>query len=158
MPKIGRSWKKKLGVISSLLLVLLWPAGASAEMKLFPMWELRTCDADRLACYTFEQTKQIVTIDLNLQYKLNSFSVVEQEVVNLKAALEKHKQAAAVDKQVVDRLNLRLTEKDANLSKTTNDLVKAQSRSLWNNLPWVITGTALTAVAAFVSGWYVGSR
>lgn len=158
MLKTGKNWKKKLGVISSLLLVLFWSAPAAAELKLFPMWNLRTCDADRLACYTFEQTKQILTIDLNLQLKLKSMEVIERESIDLKAALEKHKQAAAADKQIIDRLNLRLTEKDVKLSQTTNDLVRAQSHGIFQNLPWIITGTALASVAAFVGGWYVGSR
>jgi hypothetical protein len=157
MPRIGKSWRSRLAV-SSFLVVFLYSALSPAELKLFPMWEQKQCPTDTFACYTFEQSKDIIKIDLDLQLKLKELDFCNQTKVDLDAAIRKMQAASAKDAEIIADLNVRLEEKQSVLSETTVKLVKAESRSIWNYLPWIIGGTLVLIAGAFAGGWYVGSR
>ena len=157
MPKIGKSWKSKLAV-SSFLVVFLYSALVPAELKLFPMWERMRCPDKEYACYTFEQTKSILKLDLNLQLKLEELDKCLETKLDLELSIQKLQAASDKDAETIAILNTRLAEKQDVLTETTEKLVKAESRSIWNYLPWVIGGALLATAVAFGGGWYVGSR
>lgn len=157
MQRRGKNLRRKLATVS-FLLTFLWTIFAPAELKLFPLWELKTCGSDRFACYTFEQTKDILKIDLDLQLKLNDFEGLKTKYTNLEEAYQKLDQANTLLKGNAERLELRLQEKHQVLETTTVELKKAEAHSVWNYLPWIITGVVLLTGAGFGIGFYLGTR
>lgn len=157
MSTAGRSWKKRLAV-SSFILILLSATAAPAEMKVFPMWERMQCGAEEFACYNFTQAQSIVKLDLDVQLKFKELDVLKLKFDDLNLAYEKLDKANTLLGQAIDRLEQRNQEKQAVLEKTTVELKKAEARSVWNYLPWIITGCVVVAGAAFGVGFYVGTR
>lgn len=159
MSTAGRSWKRKLAV-SSFILVFLFAVTAPAEMKVFPMWERMECGnpAKQFACYDFTQAQGIVKLDLDLQLKFHEFDILKLKYDNLNLAYEKLDKANTLLGQAIERLEQRNNEKQVVLEKTTVELKKSEGRSVWNYLPWIITGVVLFAGAAFGCGFYVGTR
>ena len=143
------------------LVVFFWAHVAQAEMKLFPMWERMNCGSDptqQFACYDFETAKSIIKIDLDLQLQLKEFDALKIKYKDLDTAYTKLDQANTLLKGNAERLELRLKEKHQVLEETTVELKKAEARSVWNYLPWIITGVVLLTGAGFGVGFYLGTR
>lgn len=160
MLKIGNSWKKKLAV-SSFILTFLVSITAPGEMKLFPMWETMKCGTpspEKFACYSFPVTKKIMKVDLDLQSQLQELEGLKLKYTNSNLAYEKLNKANTLLSQSIERLEKRNKEKSLVLEKTTIDLKKAEARSVWNYLPWIITGAVALAGIGFGAGLYLGSR
>lgn len=155
----GKSWKTRLAV-SSFLLIFLTAAVAPAELKIFPVWERLQCGspAQEYACYDFEQAKGILKLDLDLQLKFQEFDALKLKHADLNTAYEKLDKANTLLGQAIERLEQRNQEKQAVLEKTTVELKKAEQRSVWNYLPWIITGCVVFSAAAFGVGFYIGTR
>lgn len=158
MHKTGNSLRTKLAV-GSFLVVFFLSVTVPAELKLFPMWELRTCGSDRLACYDFDTAKKILTLDINLQSKLGELDVCLKDKIDLQLAVKKLDDANTLLHGNVTGLEMRLKEKDGVLTDNTNRMIKYQARDVFGGaLPWVITVVVVVAAGAFVGGYYVGSR
>ncbi len=144
----GKSWKSKLAV-SSLIVAFFWAPFAQAELKHFPMWERMACPVEQFACYTFDQAKQILTLDLDMQLKIETLAITEQKVVDLQLAIVNLKKAAVLDKTVIERLDKRASEKTKKLVDMTNRYIKANKYDVFGGaLPWV----AMTVILAFGGG------
>lgn len=155
MHKTGNNLRTKLAV-SSFLVVFFMSVVVSAELKLFPMWELKTCGSERLACYDFDTAKKILVLDINLQSKLGELSVCLKDKVDLQQAIKKLNDANTLLHGNVTRLELRLGEKNSVLTNNTNQMLRYQARDIFGGaLPWVITAVVVFAAAGFVGGYYV---
>lgn len=141
----------------AFILLLLIPVTAKAELKLFPMWESQLCAGGRYACYDFEAAKSIIKIDLDLQFKLKELDLCTKDLKDHQDIILKLQGMMAKDQESISALQTRLTEKDAVLVKTTEELKKMESTSIWNYIPWIIAGAAVLAGGAFVAGWYLST-
>jgi len=165
MPRIGTSWRSRLGVLSFLLVFLYSTLAPAEEMKVLPEWtRMKDCVAttedtlDLHACYGFEEAKIVKKLDLDLHLKLEKCKECDVARFNLSEAVKKLSEAIVLKDGIEDRLKIRLKEKDQLLEKTTQNWLKAESRSVWKWLPWIIGGVVVVGAATFVGGWYVGSR
>jgi hypothetical protein len=127
------------------------------EMEIFPMWTVLKCPTEEFACYDMPQTKKIMNIDLSLQLRLKEFENCLADRSSLQLAIDKHKEAAEKDKQQIERLDTRLKEKDQVLVTTTEELKKAESRSIVSWLPWLVGGTLILLIGSFAGGILVGA-
>jgi hypothetical protein len=145
-----------LVLISSFLYSTL----ATAELKLFPMWERMECaEEEQFACYTFDQAKIILKLDIDLQEKLSVLPKLEQNIVDLKLSLEKSDEALLAEKKAKDILAIRFKQKNAAFGTMTLLYQKANQRdALGGALPWIVTAVILCAAAGFVGGVYVGKK
>lgn len=153
----GKNWKTKLATVS-FLLTFLWAAVAPAELKLFPLWEQKQCDDETYACYTFDQTKKILKIDLDLQFKLKEFDALKTKYTNLELAYDNLSQANELYEGVIQRLETRVQEKQEILEETTVKLAKAEKHHVLNYLPWIITGVVVLTGTGVGVGFYLGTR
>ena len=81
--KNGKTWRNWLGVVS--LVACFQPTQlAMAELKFFPHWERKTCEGGEFACYDFAQTKLILAVDFELQYKISTLENCLLDVADLK--------------------------------------------------------------------------
>ena len=157
MPRTGKNLKTRLAV-SSFLLFFLSASAAQAELKLFPMWERMKCSTGEFACYTFEQSKNILKLDIDLQLKLNRYEACKAAKIDLTGAIEKLQESLILEGGVTNRLETRLKEKDLLLEDTTDKWLKAEDRTVVKWLPWIIGGILVVGAGTFVTGWYIGSR
>lgn len=143
MRKTGKSWKNRLAV-SSLILAFFWAPIAHTELKVFPMWERMSCPTEEFACYTFDQAKNILTLDLNMQLKLKELDLTKAQVQDLQLAINDLKKASALDKKIITRLDKRAGEKTKKLVEMTNRYIVANKRDVFGGaLPWVAMGAIL---------------
>lgn len=150
--------KRCITTVFTLIAFLLAPL-VHAEMKIFPMWERKKCPTEEFACYTFEQSQAIVTIDLDLQLKLDKWEKCKIKLLNYENALDKYKRSVELDKENIQRLEVRIGEKQDVLDKTTANYISAYKRDVFGGaLPWVLGVTLVLLAGSFVAGWYVGSR
>lgn len=128
-----------------ILFSFLYATLASAELKYFPMWERMPCTEGEFACYTFDQAKQILSVDLDMQLKIRTLASTEQKVVDLQFSIVELKKAAVLDKQIVLRLEKRSKEKTKELVTMTNKYITASKRDVFGEtvLPWVAMGAIL---------------
>jgi hypothetical protein len=160
MSRIGRSWRMRLAV-SSFVLIFFAAVTVPAEMKLIPMWDRLECGPSprqEFACYDFTKAQSIVKIDLDFQLQLKEFEALKLKYGNLGIAYEKLDKSTTLLGQAIERLEQRNQEKHAVLQTTTMELKKAESRSVWNYLPWIVTATIILAGVGFGCGFYVGTR
>jgi len=142
-------------------LVFFFAIVAPAEMKIFPMWERMEYGSEpapQFACYDFTTAQTIVKLDLDLQLQLKEFEGLKLKYADVDLAYQKLSEANTLVGRAIDRLEERNAEKQKVLEDTTVALKKAEARSVWNYLPWIITGTVVLATAGFGIGFYVGSR
>jgi len=147
-------------VALTIIASLLYSTSAAAELKLFPMWERMECaEREQFACYTFEQAKAILKLDLDLQEKLSVIPKLEQNILDLKLVLEKRDAALAEEKKAKLIWKTRFEEKDATLADTSLLYQKAKQRDVFGGaLPWVIVSVILVGAAAFVGGFYTHAK
>lgn len=153
----GRNWKTKLAT-ASFIFTFLWAAVAPAELKLFPLWEQKKCEGETFACYTFEQSKEILKIDLDLQFKLKAFDALKDKYNNLEHAYTNLRQANGLYEGIIQRLETRVQEKQEVLEDTTVKLAKAEKHHVLNYLPWIITGIVVLTGTGVGVGFYLGTR
>ena len=158
MPKVGRSLKTKLAA-SAFLAVFFLSSVVPAELKLFPMWERKQCGSEEFACYDFDTAKKILKLDIDLQLKLDKLETCAKDVTDLKLSVKKLNDANTLLYGNIDRLNIRLTEKDKVLIDNTNLMARYQARDVFGGaLPWAIAIVIIVAGASFAGGYYLGSR
>lgn len=138
------------------LLVFFWATLAQAEMKIFPLWEEKTCDGQTWGCYSFDQMKDILKLDLNLQLKLKSCELWEQKYNSLDEAYLKLRKAFDLSQDVRLRLETRLDEKSAVILDLSKQVHKYADRDIWGSaLPWVVVVVVLAFAGGVVAGVYV---
>ncbi len=158
MPRTGKNLKTKLAA-SAFLTVFFISTIVPAEMKLFPMWERMQCGETEFACYNFDTAQKILKLDIDMQSKLGRLETCTKNIIDLTLANIKLNNANTLLHGNIDRLNVRLKEKDEVLTTNTNQMVLANSRDVFGGaLPWVIGALLLVAAAAFTGGYYTGSR
>lgn len=153
----GKNLKTKLATVS-FLLTFLWAALVPAELKLFPLWEQKQCNGETFACYTFDQAKEILKVDLDLQFKLVEFSALEVKYTNLELAYSNLDQVVELLNGIVQRFETRMREKQEVLEETTVRLTKAERHHVMVYLPWIITGVVVLTGAGVGVGFYLGTR
>lgn len=155
MRKPNRSEVHAMRCIAVVMIVLLIAPPASAELKLFPMWEQKQCPTDTFACYTFDQAKDILKLDLDLQLKLKELEVCTQDKLDLTKAIEDLKKANALFQENANLFDKRLAEKQATVEMLAKDVAKYARRDVFGAaLPWVIVVIVVAAAAGFVGGFY----
>ena len=129
-------------------------------MQLFPMWERMRCPTEEFACYTFEQSKIILKLDLDLQEKMSILPKLEQSIRDLELSLKRGDEALVAEKKAKEILAIRFEEKTKAFETTSLLYQTAKQRDVFGGaLPWVITAVLLCAAAGFVAGLYLdGSR
>lgn len=141
--------------IAIVLVALLVALPVSAELKLFPMWEQKTCPVETFACYTFDQAKDILKLDLDLQLKLEELKVCAQDRLDLTKAVENLQKANALFQENANLFDKRLAEKQETVEMLAKDVSKYQRRDVFGAaLPWVIVVVVVAAAAGFVGGFY----
>jgi hypothetical protein len=143
---------------TALLMLLIATAAQAQGMKLFPLWDERQCPKDTYACYTFDQAKTIVKLDLELQFKLKELEACTTDRVDLNLAIEKLRLASLEDKKSIDLLTTRLDEKQKALVTAARIAAKAEGQSIFHYLPWIVVGVVVVAGGTFVLGWAVGAH
>jgi len=150
--------KRRLMALT-VVVSFLYSTSAVAEMKLFPMWDLKKCPTEEFACYDFEQTKAILKLDLDLQEKLSIIPKLEQNIIDLKLSLEKRDKAFEEEQAAKIVWETRFKEKDKTLSDTMLLYQKAKQRDVFGGaLPWVIAAILVVGAAAFVGGFYTHAK
>jgi hypothetical protein len=141
----------------AVLLLCSFPAAVSADgLKLFPLWEQKKCPTETFACYTFDQAKDILRIDLELQLKLEQCAVCQVDKLALTEANQKLGEAATLLEENNKILDTRLTEKQKSVEDLALTVAKMEDRDVFGKaLPWVIVVVLTAAAAGFVGGWYL---
>ena len=138
------------------LLVFFWTTFAQAEMKIFPLWEEKQCDGQTWGCYSFDQMKDILKLDLNLQLKLKSCELWEQKYGSLDEAYLKLRRAFDLTQDVRIRLETRLDEKNVVIQDLSKQVHKYADRDIWGSaLPWVVVVVVLAFAGGVVAGFYI---
>lgn len=146
-------------VALALVSSFLYATSAAAELKLFPMWERMQCGDTEFACYTFEQAKTILKLDLDLQEKLSTIPKLEQNIADLKLSLEKRDEALEEERAAKLVWKTRFEEKNKTLTTTSRLYQKAKQRDvLGGALPWVIAAVLVVGAATFVGGFYAHAK
>ena len=146
-------------VALTLVVSFFYSTSAVGEMRLFPMWERMQCPTEEFACYTFEQSKTILKLDLDLQEKLSILPKLEQNILDLKLSLKKSDEALVEANKAKAVLDTRFKEKDEAFTKVSLQYRKSLQRDVFGGaLPWVITAVILFAAAGFVGGVYAGKK
>jgi len=144
----------------AVLLLCCFPAAVSADgLKLFPMWEQKKCPTETFACYTFDQAKDILKIDLELQLKLEQCAACQVDKLALTEANQKLEEAAKLLEENNKILDTRLTEKQKSVEDLALTVAKMENRDVFGKaLPWVIVVIVVVAAGTFVGGYYLGNR
>ena len=138
------------------LLVFFWTTLTQAEMKIFPLWEEKQCDGQTWGCYPFDQVKDILKLDLNLQLKLKSCELWEQKYGSLDEAYLKLRRAFDLTQDVRIRLETRLDEKNVVIQDLSKQVHKYADRDIWGfALPWVVVVVVLAFAGGVVAGVYI---
>jgi len=140
--------------IALILFFLLQTTPTVAEMKVFPLWERKQCNSIEMACYTFEQTKKIMNIDLDMQLSLNKLNICNKNLIKLEDAVKKLGVALVESDAALNIAHERIKEKDAAIEELRNH--GTNEPSLWDHLPWISGAVGLLVAGAFISGWYIG--
>lgn len=139
-------------------LLISVPGVAGDGMKIFPMWERAQCGEAELACYTFDQAKQIVTIDFDMQIKLAELSTCQKNYAALEEMQLRYVKVANIYTGIVDRTEERLRTHDEAMGALRVQLDSASSRDAFGGaLPWIIVIVLAAAAAAFAGGFCAGS-
>jgi len=138
---------------------ILYSTPASAAMRLFPMWERKTCPLEEFACYDMDQTRMILKIDLDFQEKLNLIPKLEQNIADLKLSLQKNDTALQEELKAKSILETRYREKDKAFETTSLLYQKAKQRDVFGGaFPWVIAAGTVTLALGFLGGFYVHAK
>lgn len=138
------------------LLVFFWTTLAQAEMRVFPLWKEKTCDGQTWGCYSFDQMKDILKLDLSLQLKLKSCELWEQKYGSLDEAYLKLRKAFDLSQGIRLRLEKRLDEKTIIIQNLAKQVHKYADRDIWGSaLPWVVVAVVLAFAGGVVAGVYV---
>jgi len=144
----------------SLVLALVFTCAlcAQAKMKYFPLWAEKEVEGTTFGCYTFEQMKEIMGIDAALQRDMAAYELIQKSLDDAEAAKKKLQDAQDILQALNEQYSTRLKEKQVELEKTTDDLVKAQESSVWSSLPWIITACVVILGAGFGIGWWASDE
>lgn len=138
-------------------LALLLPRELFAGMVYVPMWQRMPCGSGECACYTFEQTKKLVQVDLDLQLAGEKLSVCVKSNEDLSNAYLLAEQANDKMKALLDDAERRLVEKVQAIVQLSEENQKLQARHIGNYVLWIAAGAALCLGGGFVVGWIIGS-
>ena len=151
----GKNWRSRLAV-TSLIVCFLASSLATAKLKYIPMWERMTCGDVEAACYTFEQSQLILTVDLTFQVKDLSLANCFADLGDLKKIEFKLLTSLGLLRENVKRLEARVQEKQNVLEKNMQVTQTLLQRDVFGDaLPWVIVVIVVVAGVAFASGYLV---
>lgn len=123
------------------------------------MWEQKKCPTETFACYTFDQAKDILKTDLELQLKLEQCIACQTDKLALTEANQKLETAIKLLEENNKILDTRLTEKQKSIEDLALTVAKMENRDIFGKaLPWVIVVIAVVAAGTFAGGYYLGSR
>lgn len=146
---------KSFLIFIPLLLLLLSPPSKS-EMEIFPKWKNQICNGEEMACYTFEEAKKILKIDLDTQLQRDELIRIRAVMENLKKANEKLDDAYVLLAKDLRLTRERLSQKAAVLEDTTEKLSSCLEDDANNWIWWIVGSAAVTA--SFVGGVYFGLK
>jgi len=146
-----------------LLVVILMICGkAEAEdrlpMRFFPVWELRQCPEETYACYTFDQAKDLIRLDLEFQMKEAECDACMDNSSIFTETAEKLNMAYSKQKESIDMLTENMAAKEKQCDDMRLELKKAEQRTVGHYLPWIVSGVLLASTFAFVGGWVAGAQ
>jgi len=119
------------------------------------MWERLACPDIEYACYSFDQAKQILELDLDMQLKLETLKLTEAKVLDLQLSIEDLKKASLLDKEVIACLKALNKEKTKELGDMTRNYIRAHERDVFGGaLPWVITAVLLALGGGACLGYF----
>lgn len=141
-------------LVGSLALVAPTASLAGDGMKFFPIWERKQCGTEEFACYTKDQAKAILQVDLDMQLCTKELDLTRKNVGDLKAAVTNLEQANTKLVEVNAILDQRLTEKHKVLEETSLAYQRAERRDiLGGGLPWLLSISVVCLLGGFVGGY-----
>jgi hypothetical protein len=141
-------------------LIICEKAGAEEKlpMRFFPVWELLQCPEETYACYTFDQAKNIIRLDLEFQMKEAECSACMDNSSIFTETAEKLNMAYSRQKDSIDMLTENLAAKEKQFDDIRMALKEAEQHTVGHYLPWIITGVLLAATFSFLGGWVAGAQ
>lgn len=153
-PKDGKTWRSWLAV--SLLVCFLTSSPATAGMEYIPQWQRMSCGGEEFACYTFEQARLILIIDLEFQEKMTELESSLADIVDLKLINSKLEKSLGLLEENQKRLKIRIDEKNILLEKNLLLTKRLVQRDIFGDaFPWVILSLVVVLVGGFVAGYLV---
>jgi len=129
------------------------------DLQIIPPWELKQCPVEKFACYTFEQAKQLVQLDLDLQLKLKECDTCKKVLEETKAIVKDQEEVIGKLKENIDTLTV-MYERRVKLSE--EQAVQIQKLEKYNvfgrALPAVLAVIVAGTAGGFVLGYYLGHR
>ena len=138
----------------AVALLVTFPAMCAADdLKYVPTWKTVTVDSVEYGCFTLEQMKAVVTLDLDMQHAAEEINAQVNAILSLQQILGDTEQKLRLEQQNVQELDKRLKEKSRVADDLAIALDNARDRDvLGGALPWVVIGV----LAAFAGGLVVG--
>jgi len=125
-------------------------------MKYIPQWQRMTCDGEEFACYTFEQAKLILIIDLEFQEKTAELEKSLADIVDLKLINNKLETSLDLLTENQKRLDARINDKNVLLEKNLKLTRRLVQRDIFGDaFPWVILTLVVVAAGGFVAGYLI---
>lgn len=160
--RIVRTLTVVLIVLILLVVILMICGKAQAEdklpMRFFPVWELRQCPDETYACYSFDQAKNIIRLDLEFQMKEAECDACMDNSSIFTETAEKLNMAYAKQQESIDMLTENLAAKEKQFDDIRLALKEARQHTVGYYLPWIVTGVLLASTCAFVGGWVAGAQ
>ena len=108
----------------------------------------------QFACYDFSKTQDIANVDLRLQLTLGTLKAVRQNLKDSELAGKKIRKINEILTNMNTRLMTRAKEKHVVLEENTLALAKAEDRSVWKNMSWIVATVVAVGAIAFAAGYY----
>jgi hypothetical protein len=138
-----------------LAIIFFWAALCQAELKFFPAWEEKQCGAETLGCYTQNQIKNILKVDLDLQLKIRDLDLATKTVAELELMIDVQARAADALHASVVLLDMRLLNKQKKMEHLALRVIESNSRDVFGGaMPWVVVALFFAAIAGFAGGFY----
>lgn len=158
MRRFGLSLRTLL--VSSLLLLVTFPAATlRAEMFVFPRWDRISCGGDTYACYTFEKTKKILKVDLDMQLTLRKLELCEGSLQEYRGFYYDLLRTHRILIDVKNKYDAHIDEKNKLIQEFSAKAAQAESRDILGGaLPWVVTTLVVFSALSLAGGYYLGSK
>ena len=129
------------------------------DLQIIPQWELRQCPIEKYACYSFEQAKQLVQLDLELQLKLKECEVCETILKETQAIVKNQEEIINKLNENIEILTI-MYERRVKLSETQAlQIQKLEKYNVFGKaFPAVISIIIAGVAGGFVAGYFLGSH
>jgi len=141
--------------MSALLLIFLLASPSdflSDGMQLIPMWERMNCGKAVMACYNFDQAKELYKIDLKMRFELKKVELLESTSKDLQQAITKFDQIDMASQRTINNLQDILKENEKVVFELKKENLDLREPSFFGK--WYVL--SLGAIAFFVAGAVVG--